>query len=425
MLLLALVALVAACGTASLPGDGKTDSLSVGDGLAPEVAPAHVGGVATAARPAPSTSWQLAWRAETAFPNATTTTTSCRFLAKLVVGGSRIRAEFSGVANTNGYSVKTASVAPATSPTSLEVRPGTSQPLTFGGREGATVSPGASVLSDPVSMPVHPGEPVLVTVTASEGDALLKGELSETGGCADAAVPNAATAPPSAFPGMGNVHWLRSLQVDGPAQRLVAALGDSITEGPAPRFPGDYPRWTDVLGRSGLAVVNAGVGGNALTHVGMFGTQPGVDRAAALLAEPGLTDVIVSLGTNDLALGQTDDEVLAGLDTVVRAARAKGVRVWVSTISAREAPGWRASQERRREAINAAVRGDWLRTRGAKPLDMDAAVRDPNAPNYLRAALDSGDHLHPNADGAYAVGSAFAAALGMPVPPVTQQAAGV
>ena len=411
-----LVALVAACGTAALPNGGPADSVSAGDQLTAQAAPALDG---TAARAVSTASWHIAWRAEDAFPGVTTRTTSCRFLAKLVTGGSRIRAEFSGLANDHGYSVKSASIAPAASLTSLEVRPGTSRPLTFAGRSGVPVSPGATVLSDPVSMPVRPGEPVLVTVTASAGDALLKGGLSEAGGCSTSAVPNAATAAPSAFPAMGNVHWLRSLLVDGPTGRLAAALGDSITEGPGPRFPGDYPRWTDVLGRTGLPVVNAAVGGNALTRPGMFGTQAGVDRATALLAEPGLTDLVICMGTNDLAFGQTADQVLAGIDTVVRAARARHLRVWVCTITPRQKAGWSETQEQQRAAINTAVLGGWLTDRGARPIDSDSALRDPNAPTYLRANFDSGDHLHPNVDGSYAIGAAAAAAFGLPVPPVS------
>jgi lysophospholipase L1-like esterase len=322
----------------------------------------------------------------------------------------------------NGYSVQSASIAPAASLTSLEVRPGTSRPLTFAGRAGVAVGPGATVLSDPVSMPIRAGEPVLVTVTASAGNALLKGGLSEAGGCSTSEVSNAATAPPSAFPGVGNVHWLRSLLVDGRSGRLAAALGDSITEGPGPRYAGDYPRWTDVLGRSGLPIVNAGVGGNALTRPGMFGTASGIDRASALLAEPGLTDLIICMGTNDLAFGQTDAQVLTGLDTVIRAARAKNLRVWVCTISARQKTGWTTTRESRRESINAAILGSWLRDRGATPIDTDSALRDPSAPTYLRASFDSGDHLHPNAEGSYAIGAAAAHALGLPVPPVTEPA---
>lgn len=425
--LLVLVALVAACGSAALPGGKGTDSLSASaDGLTAQAVPGAAGAVPAAVpvkAPAPATSWRLAWRAETAFPGRTTVTTSCRFLAKLVASGSRIRAEFSGLANDSGYSVESASIAPATSLTSLEVQPGTSRPLTFDGAPGVTVGPGARLLTDPVTMPVRNGEAVLVTVTASAGDALVKGAKSEAGGCSGSALPSAATAPASAFPQMGNVHWLRSLLVDGPAQRIVAALGDSITEGPGPRYDGDYPRWTDVVARSGLSVVNAGVGGNAISRRGMFGTLAGVDRATPLLEEPGLTDLVLCLGTNDLALGQTDDEVLGALDTVIGAARAKGLRVWVCTISAREMPGWRTSQENRRETINAAVRGSWLRDRGAAPFDMDAALRDPAAPTYLRPAYDIGDHLHPNAAGAYAIGAAAAATFGLPVPPVTPESA--
>jgi lysophospholipase L1-like esterase len=366
-----------------------------------------------------SSGWHLAWRAETVFPGTTSTPTSCRFLARVASSGTGLRAEFTGLGNLHGYSILEASVARPVTPTSLTISPGSSVPLTFGGRPGVTVHPNDRILSDPLPFVTTDNTPVLVTVSASAGDAYGKGGLSEPGGCsASAAVPSAASAPASAFAArVGYVRWLRSLLVDGPAQRSIVALGDSITEGPGPAVMGDYPRWTDVLTAGGSNVVNAGVGGNALTRVGLFGTASGEDRATALLSEPNVTDLIICMGTNDLTFQRSGQQILDGIASVISAAQKVGVRVWVCTIPPRYRPGWTTWSENQRLLVNSSVRGTWLRARGASPIDIDAALRNPFIPHSLRAAFDSGDHIHPNALGSHALGVAALQALGLPATP--------
>lgn len=367
----------------------------------------------------PAAGWHLGWRAETVFPTVSSTPTSCRFSAMVTSSGTALRAEFTGLANTRGYSILGASVARPAAPNSLTVTPGSSVPLTFGGKPGVTVHPGNVVLSDPIPFVTTDNKQVLITVSASAGDSYLKGELSEPGGCsASSVVPSAANAPAGAFAAKpGYVRWLRSLLVEGMPQRSIAALGDSITEGPAPRTVGDMPRWTDVLAQDGSNVVNAGVGGNALTRTGMFGTVNGESRAAALLAEPNLTDLVLCMGTNDLAFGASSQQILDAMARVISSAQRVGVRVWVCTIPARNSPTWPTRLENERQQVNNAVRGTWLRSRGANGIDMDVAVRDPLHPKSLRPAYDSGDHLHPNAAGARAMGLRAVSIMGLPSAP--------
>ena len=97
----------------------------------------------------------------------------------------------------------------------------------------------------------------------------------------------------------------------------------------------------------------------------MFGTASGEDRSKALLVEPNLTDLVLCMGTNDLAFGRTSDQLLASAARIITSAQHSGVRVWVCTIGPRARVGWSSSQERQRQAFNAAARGTWLRSRGA------------------------------------------------------------
>ena len=51
----------------------------------------------------------------------------------------------------------------------------------------------------------------------------------------------------------------------------------------------------------------------------------------------------------------------------------------------------------------------WIRESGEfdAVVDFDAATRDPAAPTKLRAAYDSGDHIHPNDAGNKAMAEAI------------------
>jgi lysophospholipase L1-like esterase len=55
----------------------------------------------------------------------------------------------------------------------------------------------------------------------------------------------------------------------------------------------------------------------------------------------------------------------------------------------------------------------WIRDSGEfdAVVDFDKATRDPAAPGKLRAAYDSGDHIHPNDAGNQAMAEAIDLAL--------------
>ena len=63
-----------------------------------------------------------------------------------------------------------------------------------------------------------------------------------------------------------------------------------------------------------------------------------------------------------------------------------------------------AASEADRQALNT-----WIRTSRAfdAVVDFDAVIRDPQHPDRMRAAYDSGDHLHPSAAGYKAMAEAI------------------
>jgi len=203
------------------------------------------------------------------------------------------------------------------------------------------------------------------------------------------------------------------------------ALGDSITDGVGAK-PGEYGDWPDQLAKRlandhnspALAVVNEGIGGNRILHDGA-----GVNALARfdrdVLAQPGMTTLIVLEGINDIgwphmkspptkdapprkespfaAEEVTAEELIMGLRQIIDRAHEHQIGVIGATLTPYEGADYFTTDG---EAIRQAV-NKWIRTSGAFDgvFDFDAAVRDPSHPSQFREGYHSGDHLHPSTAG--------------------------
>lgn len=305
--------------------------------------------------------------------------------------------------------------------------PGTNRRVTFGGRFAVTLPARTEVLSDPVplrfgaftdlavSMHVRgvsgPATEHPLAVQTSYTTALGSGD--HTGSENGAAFTEQVSA------------WYFLAGIDVRASRgagSVVALGDSITDGSVstggnplmedPAVRGSNGRYPDVLARRldampgplRLSVVNAGIAGNRVVSDGFFpsGGPSAVSRLDAdVLAQAGVTDVIIMAGTNDLGMTPlpSADNVIDGLDHLVRRLHANGLNVLLGTIppAGGAFPMYgTAVADVQRVKVNA-----WIRSRpyGVGVADFDEALRDPGAPDRLHPDYDSGDHLHPNLAG--------------------------
>ncbi|MGW2652345.1 SGNH/GDSL hydrolase family protein [Streptomyces sp. NPDC001478] len=272
------------------------------------------------------------------------------------------------------------------------------RPVTFGGRRQALIAAGASLTSDAVAG-LEAAEGSLLTVrTELPGPT---GPLSfHRNTHASHEVDGVRTT---------SVFLLTGVEVTGAHGPVIAVLGDSIAEGVGTPDDADL-RWPDQLARRlpGAAVANLGISGNrVLLDDARFGPggQARFDRD--VLALPGVRTVLIHLGVNDLQQppGQTDPEpVLAGNRQLVLRARGAGLRAVGATI----APfggwtRWTPELETVRLRINAAVRTGRVFDAVA---DFDAALRDPDRPERLLPAYDSGDGLHPAPSGHAALAAA-------------------
>jgi lysophospholipase L1-like esterase len=336
------------------------------------------------------------------------------------IGGSRARLVVTNEFGTEPLTIGAAHVA-------LRVKDATidgasDRALSFGGRPTTTIPAGAVIVSDPVDFAVPndgdvivdlylPGDTNTPSPLTQHGGAFQTSYVSETG--------NFAGRTP--FPVVATVRsWfvLSRLEVNAPASvSTVVAFGDSITDGARSTLDTNH-RWPSLLAarlvrdRVNLAVVNAGIGGNRLLSNAAFGS--GVNALARFdrdaLDQPGVTDVIVLEGINDIGNARqspspTAKDLIAAQQQMIEQAHTRGIRIYGGTLTPFEGAAYfTAEGEAKRQALN-----DWIRHGHGYDgvIDFEAAVRDPEHPTRFQSRYDSGDHLHPNDAGYEAMAAAI------------------
>ncbi|WP_249383959.1 SGNH/GDSL hydrolase family protein [Chitinivorax sp. B] len=352
-----------------------------------------------------------------------------RQVTRVSLGGGRLRIVLSNAYGRESIVVGKATVArPTQGWKNGAVSSDSLRSVTFGGQDKATILPGASLVSDPVDLPVSALAQVAVSlylpkatpVTTFHWDGRQTGWIvagDQTGASTLRMVDDAyqrTTARP----------LLTGVQVEtAQAARAVVVMGDSITDGATASLDKDS-RWPDFLARRlaphGVAVVNAGISGARLLSDGM-----GVNALARLerdvLTQPGVRSLIVMLGINDIswpgtafardAQRPTLNTLTAGYRQLIEQVRSRGIRVIGTTLTPFEgalpntplADYYHPDKDAIRRQVN-----DWIRHSGVfdAVIDFDAVLRDPMHPARIAARFDSGDRLHPGDEGNRAMADA-------------------
>lgn len=340
-----------------------------------------------------------------------------RYRLRLSAGGSRLRLKFTNEYGAEPLILGAASVGLAKD--GFDVSPGSLRGITFGGRAAITIPAGAPALSDAVDLPVKPLADLIVSIyipAAIQTDAPYPTR--------QVLIPDVnATAQERVGDGEDRMSRPIVSEVDVFAEhrdRVVVTLGDSITDGVVDAQSGERG-WPGTLSARvaahAISVVNAGIGGNRLLQeVPVYGRNALARLNQDVFAVPGVTDLIVLEGINDIGMSGPGSlfyavplvkpgELAAALSQIITRAHERGVRVIAATLGPFEgAFYYTPEKEFVRQAYN-----DWIRA--SKELDgfvdFDKVLRDPQRPSRLQAQYDSGDHLHPSADGYRAMGAAI------------------
>lgn len=292
---------------------------------------------------------------------------------------------------------------------------GSDRTVHFNGNGRVAIGPGMVIVSDPIDLALPPHTDVAVSLylpgdsgAPSAHDGYHTSYIASGDVTASPDMRGAVTAPV--------YYWLEGIDVMAPASAgLVVAFGDSITEGYQSTADTDRD-WPSMLSKRlaafrktrQIAVANMGISSNRLLHNG--------DGASGLarfdrdvLGQPGARWLVLLLGINDIGVSFMDpvtaDEIIDGYHQIIEQAHAHGLKVIGGTLPPYEgADYFKPAGEEMREAVNT-----WIRNSHAfdAVVDFDAVTRDPAHPTRLRAAYDSGDHLHPNDAGYAAMADAF------------------
>ncbi|WP_166461809.1 SGNH/GDSL hydrolase family protein [Paracoccus alkanivorans] len=372
--------------------------------------------------PAWAASPEAVWSSEFDFPTGLPDSIAGQTIRQpltLAWGGDSLRITLSNSYGTKPLPVDEAMIALGGKAAALE---GQELPILFGGKSEVTIPPGARITSDPVALPVEAGQRISVTLSYGEGAVAedFHWDARETGFVLDEDQIDAEITARVT---------LSDVLTDRPADMVVVAIGDSITDGNGAALNEDV-RWPDFLSRrlapEGVAVINAGISGGRLLSNGMGESiLARIDRDA--FAVPGVDAVVLLIGTNDIAwpgssfapdeTPMTLERLQAGIAAVSAKSKARDMRLIVGTVppfrgalpgTPMAATYWTAGKDALRREFN-----DWLRKTDLVDglVDFDAVLRDPDDASRLKPAYDSGDRLHPSAAGNEAMAAAISLEL--------------
>lgn len=414
--------------------------------------------------------WQTTWTSPTDLAEGLTYNSTTRDIATVTLAGSSIVLSFSN--DWSSTATTFAAVTVGVQQNGIDVVPGSIVPVTFNhGSQSVTIAPHSRVTSDPVRMAVHAGESIAVSL-ATAGWATVSAHLCCYDRIDSYATSNGVGNLTNSSTGAGfnplltspNMRWLTSVSLAGSsAQGTVVAFGDSITDGFG--YTNNAFSWVNALQSrisklppsQQVSVVNEGISGNTLTifpprtsYDEKSGGVPGVTRLLPdALDLPGVKDIVLFLGTNDIWFGAggeaghpippygTAAAIENGMSQVISETHAHGVKIYGVTLLPRSSSSgvdherpeaWLPTEQAVLSAVNA-----WMLSpiSGFDGVINLAAVTGDVYNGACRPTLPypgyfNRDHLHPNSAGQTVMADAISTVLfGIPQAPQVPQLIGV
>lgn len=366
------------------------------------------------------TKWTATWAtaieaplAESDMPKTSMTNSTLRQVIHVSIGGDKLRMQLSNEKSQQPVEIKSVYIADTDGGKAIDQK--TAKYLTFNGSRSATIEPGKAVYTDVAQYKLKPLQRLSVTI--SYGNTPVKA-TTHRGSRTTSYLAQGEVAPKADFAEVEKFeHWysIAALEVEAPAStRCIACLGNSITDGRGTTTDAQN-RWTDVLAEQlggKVAVINLGIGGNCVITGGL--SAPASERFDRdILAQQGVTDLVIFEGVNDLSSIKDDGAKTVRMLTkfyrlFAKKAKEKGMRVYGGTIMPfKNSFAYSETHEKARQEVN-----QWIRTAPDYDgvIDFDKATADPKDPEALMESLQS-DWLHPNADGYKVMGECAAKAF--------------
>ena len=291
-------------------------------------------------------------------------------------------------------------------------------PVLFNGGREVTIPAAEKAVSDALSVELNEGEVIQVSFYLADFT-LMRSVVFACGPLSEGVYANGdetetihidrnTSRKTHLFYFLSNVSVLTQ-----PDNRAIVCYGDSIT---AQDWPDELALRCFKEGYGHTAIIRRATSGSrilreysCLTYesYGLMGShrfhhEVPTDGADTIIIQQGINDIIHPVGEkvnvfrpmSDLP---TVEELIEGLKTYIAQARSFGYKVYVGTLL--PMGGWRTDAPFRQEMRHAY--NDFIRTTDLIDgcIDFDKAVRDPERPDWFLPAYDSGDHLHPSAEG--------------------------
>jgi lysophospholipase L1-like esterase len=279
--------------------------------------------------------------------------------------------------------------------------------ILFNGNPEVTIPPGAAVMSDPFQFALPPLSNVTITIYFGNTSSDVTGH---PGSRTTSYILTGNQVTKMDFSGAVTTdHWyiINTIEVLAPdSVYAVAILGNSITDG---RGSGTNKqnRWPDELSRrfqanpgtQHVAVLNEGIGGNAVLSGGLGPTA--LSRFERdVINQNGIKWLIILEGINDIGSAgsaSVGDDLINAYKQMIHTAHLNGIFVYGATILPMKGHSYYSTlHESIRQTVNS-----WIRNSGYfdAVIDLDFALRNPADTLSLLPEADTGDHLHPNETG--------------------------
>jgi lysophospholipase L1-like esterase len=371
--------------------------------------------------------WRVAWGSPMAWaqPGVIASDTTVRELSTVALGGKAVKVRISNLFGDAPLVVGAATVALSSGGGAIIAS--TLKRLAFDRRPSITIPVGRVAYSDATRLTVAGGQTLAVSVYVRDSDLVTLHPYGNLGAVSFFAgngsgnqvdsVTGTAFPNPSPWP-----RWVDAVDVLEPrGQGSIVVLGDSITDGYNTTL-----RWTDLLQKriDGLpvaqrrAIINEGITANALSPLPgddskTGGGPAGLSRLQTdALGQPGVSYLVLFLGTNDLFFGDGAGHVIAAMRSAIARAHRAGIKIVGVTLLPRQgSERWDPQQYPNHQPFLEQI-DHWILTSHAFDgvLDFAHAVADTYDgqcnPIAMYPSYDSGDHLHPNAAGQTAMANA-------------------